>query len=610
MCGIVGGISLLGEYNFQLEVTKMCDAIAHRGPDGFGIYNDESRRICFGHRRLAVIDLSTLGHQPMKIGDYIICYNGEVYNYIELREELVSLGVQFVSSTDTEVILQAYIRWGEEAINKLNGMWSLAIYDLARNQVFCSRDRFGIKPFFYTVHQNRIYFASEIKAFLEISGWLSKLNHSRAYDFLANSFVSHTYETMLEGVLELRGGHNLIVNLTLGTFVLKRYYNLSQKESIRKNLSDSEYLANFKAIFQDAVSIALRSDVKVGSALSGGIDSSTIVSIVNAELRTNAAQHMQECVSAVYATKDKGVDESLFIDVLAKEKNVLVHKVNPSWDHLMSNLDKIIWHQDEPFPTLSIYAQYAVFEEAARQQLIVMLDGQGADEILAGYESFYEVYFKELLKSDLIAFCRAFYNYLLKHRTYPFQKLLKRFHFVKKDSEWLSDSFKGKSKPFKRRKNRSIRDMTEDYLLNFGLHSLLKYEDRNSMAFSIESRVPFLDYRIVEYALATPSGLKIRKGVRKYLLREAFKSLLPSRIYHRYDKLGFPTPQEKWTQENYKEVLLLLDEALVSLAPLFKVSNFNNAEKLILSGNSQFIFFVWRIIIFERWRKLFKVSNI
>lgn len=608
MCGIVGGISLKGSYDFTTEIGRMNTAIAHRGPDSDGIYLNEQATVCFGHRRLAILDLSELGHQPMQIGDYVICYNGEVYNYVELRAELEAAGVGFKSHTDTEVILQAYIHWGEAAIHKLNGMWAFAIYDPTKQEVFCSRDRFGIKPFYYTELGNRFYFASEIKAFLQIDGWESILNESRAYDFLSNSLVSHTNETMLSGIYELRGGYNLRVNLEQGTYNHWKYYHLDELKQ-QGAQTEAQYIQHFNELFRDAVRIALRSDVKVGSALSGGLDSSSIVAIVNEQLRAVGEAHKQECVSAVYTAQDKGIDESAYIDLLAKEKQVKVHKTQPSWEHLMANLDKLVWHQDEPFSTLSIYAQYTVFEEAARNNLIVMLDGQGADEILAGYESFYEGYFKELLATSPMAFLPALGRYAVKHKKYPFGKLLEKFMPAQKQPVWFQTSFLNQVQAYRRNKKTTVRGMSEDYLEHFGLHSLLKFEDRNSMAFSVESRVPFLDVRVVEAALTMPTSLKIKTGIRKYVLREAFKSILPHAIYARYDKLGFPTPQERWSAEHLDEVCTMLQEALAALPSIMDPEAFADAREKIQSGDKSFIFLAWRIILFAKWMNLYQVKR-
>jgi asparagine synthase (glutamine-hydrolysing) len=609
MCGITGGVSLLSGFDFQPEVERMNDYIAHRGPDGKGIYIDDMHRVCFGHRRLAILDLSDLGHQPFKINDYVITYNGEVYNYLELRVELEAIGVKFFSQSDTEVILQAYIQWGDSCVNKFNGMWAFAIYNKDKNKVFCSRDRFGIKPFYYTIHRSHIYFASEIKAFLALDGWESKLNLSRANDFLTHSLISHTSETLLEGVLELRGGYNLNINLENGTYEIQQYYRYDSIHQNHKGVTEKDQLIHFEFLLRDAVRISLRSDVKVGSALSGGIDSSTIVSIISEQFRVKGQEDKQECVSAVYTDLDKNIDESFFVNILAEEKQVKVHKIQPNWQHLMDNLDKMVWHQDEPIPTLSIYAQFAVFEEASNKGLIVMLDGQGADEILGGYESFYEGYFKELLRSSPFLILPSLIGYLISHKKIPFEMLFKKIFSKASQQNWFSESFSNQVKNYSRNDKKSVRGMSEDYLENFGLHSLLKFEDRNSMAFSVESRVPFLDFRVVEYALSLPTNLKIKKGIRKYILREAFKQILPKSIYSRFDKLGFPSPQERWSIENYKDITKMLNDAIKRSPQIFNLESFRDAENLIKCGDKNFIYLAWRVILFDKWSKLFKVKS-
>lgn len=608
MCGITGGIGLQNSFNFTSDVKLMNKSIAHRGPDSEGIYFDEQSRFCFGHRRLAILDLSPLGQQPFVINDYVITYNGEVYNFIEIRSELEKHGVNFQTQTDTEVILQSYIYWGDSCINKFNGMWAFAIFDPKRQEIFCSRDRFGIKPFFYTIFKDRFYFASEIKAFLEIKEWKSKINLSIAYDFLANSLVSHTNETFIDGVYDLRGGHNIKINLKSGKFSIYKYYNYENNEQSNIKLSENQQKKYFEKLFINAVNLTMRSDVKIGSALSGGIDSSTIVSIMNLLLKEKREYNNQECVSAIFSKEDKGIDESAFIDILSKKLQITIHKFEPNWDHLMKNLDKLIWYQDEPFPTLSIYAQFSVFEVAAKNNLKVMLDGQGADEIFAGYESFYKAYFKELLSDNPIKFLLAFFGYIFKHKKLPINKIFHYFLFYSKKNLGFRKYFIESSNSFKRKKINTVRGMSEDYLQNFGLHSLLKFEDRNSMTFSVESRVPFLDFNVVEYALNLNTKLKIKNGVRKYILREAFKKILPKKIYNRYDKLGFPTPQERWTIENIDQVEIMLIDALNDLNKLFEIEFFLDAKKRICSKDKDYIFFIWRIIIFSRWRKLYNVE--
>ena len=354
MCGIAGAIYLKKYYDFEDDLENMSQLISHRGPDDQGVFYNNNNQVHFAHRRLSILDLSSLGHQPMHHEDYVITYNGEIYNYIELRNELIKLGYNFISETDTEVLLKGYCEWGSDVVNKLNGMWAFAIYDPSKNHVFCSRDRFGIKPFYYTViDSNRFYFASEIKAFTKIKDWNPVLNNSIAYDFLKNSVVNHTENTFFQNVFELRGGNNIIINLKTGKYNKIKYYDPELIIDKNKNWS----INKFKNLLIDSIKLRLRSDVKIGSALSGGLDSSTIVSVVNNLLKKESKTSLQECVSACYDDIDNKIDESKYVDILKNNKELIVHKTIPDWDRLMSNLDKVIWHQDEPFSTLSIFAR-------------------------------------------------------------------------------------------------------------------------------------------------------------------------------------------------------------------------------------------------------------
>lgn len=607
MCGIAGIISFQSDEHLPSVVKRMTDLIAHRGPDSEGQYSAPSSQVCLGHRRLSILDLSDAGIQPMTLNQLTITYNGEVYNYIELKKELIQLGHSFKTHTDTEVILAAYAQWGASCVEKFNGMWAFVIYDAVKEQVFCSRDRYGIKPFYYTWIRHRFCFASEIKAFTTVEGWRPKMNKSRAYDFIQSGYLSHTDETLFDGVKELKGGFNILIELASEKISIYPYYDSRKITQSSAANNETETVSKFKELMSDAVRIALRSDVKVGSALSGGLDSSTIVAVANQYLRLSGKEELQECVSACYETRDKNVDESIYIDELAKEVSIKVHKVFPTWEKFMAELDRMVWHQDEPIPTMSIFAQYSVFQEAARNNIKVMLDGQGADEILAGYESFYQPYFLEKLRSSPLGFASSFINYVAKHKNYPFKALLRR---LKKPvfSIDYAEGFKNTVTPFRRPTDRSIKEASDNHLQGFGLHSLLRYEDRNSMAFSIESRVPFLDYRVVKMSLELPDELKIRKGVRKFVLREAFKKDLPKMISQRYDKLGFPTPQERWTSENAEQVNELFRKAVIGLPEIFEAKMLEHSLKKLKAGEKEFVFFVWRVINLKKWIDCFKVS--
>ena len=607
MCGIAGVIAIKNSLINESVVLKMTDVIKHRGPDSCGEYINTDCTVVFGHRRLSILDLSEFGSQPMEFNESVITYNGEIYNYIELRDELVKLGNSFYTNTDTEVILAAYKEWGYSCIERFNGMWAFAIYDKSKDIVFCSRDRYGIKPFYYTYFNGDFYFASEIKCFTILQDWISTLNHSKAYDFLNSGYLSHSEETLFKDVLELRGGYNYIINVKTKESNKYMYYDTSVFQSDSFFANEEQTVTKFKQLLTDAIKISLRSDVNVGSALSGGLDSSTIVAVINKLLKDEKKEGLQECISACYENNEVNVDESKYIDSLAAHTSLSVHKVFPSWDKFLDSIDKMVWFQDEPIPTMSIFAQYCVFEEAKKNNIKVMLDGQGADEILAGYESFYKPYFQTIIKKKPLHAIQSFLNYIIKHRQYPF-RIIKKILNINKTKIAFKKTFLDGIQPFVRPIDSNINIASNNHIKGFALHSLLRFEDRNSMAFSIESRVPFLDYRIVNMSLLLNDEFKINKGVRKYILREAFKDILPKSIYARFDKLGFPTPQERWTLENADYVNNLFIESVKQFPQIFLEEILVGSHKKIMKKDKEFIFFVWRVINFKKWVDRFSVN--
>ncbi len=605
MCGIAGIVSLNKKSHDVSTVMKMTDIIMHRGPDGEGFWCSDNSNIIFGHRRLSIIDLSINGAQPLTRDNYVITYNGEVYNYKELKEYLVSVGFVFQSESDTEVILNAYIHWGESCVDHFNGMWAFAIFDPIKNKIFCSRDRFGIKPFYYFVADNQFYFASEIKAFSVLEGWSPSINKNRAYDFLLHGFINHTNETLFENIFELRGGNNLSIDIKKASFSVNQYYFLEKIQPIDVQIKQEELIETYRKIFDSAVHLSLRSDVKVGSALSGGIDSTCLVGSMNKEIKERNIDSGQECVAACFSEKE--IDESYFVDEASNKFNLRVHKVFPDFQHFEQFFEKLIWHQEEPFPTMSIFAQYCVFEEASKHNLTVMLDGQGADEILAGYDSFYRPYFISLFKSNLFKGIIALLNYLKIHSRYPIFNIVKKiFSRGSQYASYFNSSYFQSIIPFTRANDSSVTKTTNNHLKEYGLHSLLRYEDKNSMTFSIESRVPFLDYRLVEFGISLPVNLKINNGVRKYILRESCKDLLPEDIYKRYDKFGFLTPQEVWTNSNSTFFKKELEKAIVNCKSIFSDELLDAYDKNI--GDKNFMYFIWRIVCFNKWVEVYKVS--
>jgi asparagine synthase (glutamine-hydrolysing) len=607
MCGIAGVISLNKKIHSVSTVKNMTNIMQHRGPDGEGFWTSEQSDIIFGHRRLSIIDLSDNGAQPLIRNNYVITYNGEVYNYKELREQLISFGFIFKSACDTEVIINAYIHWGEKCVDYFNGMWAFTIFDPIKNQIFCSRDRYGIKPFYYFITNDQFYFASEIKAFSVLEDWSPRVNKNMAYDFLYNGFVNHTNETFFENIFEMRGGNNLIINFEKSSFSINQYYFIEKIQPLNELVDENILIEKYRNLFDSAVQLTLRSDVKLGSALSGGIDSSSLVASMNNEFKDQNLPFEQECVAACFNEKD--IDESEYVDAVTNKLNINAHKVYPTFLHFENDFAKLIWHQEEPFPTMSIFAQYCVFEEAAKQNLTVMLNGQGADEILAGYDSFYRPYFTALFKNNIFKGISTLYNYWKLHSRFPIHNIIKNIFknkFKNNYNKYFNTNYFNLVTPYIRPIDSTIRNTSFNHLNGYGLHSLLRYEDRNSMTFSIESRVPFLDYRVVDFGISLPDNIKINNGIRKYILRESFKDILPENIYKRYDKFGFLTPQEVWTKSNSIFFKDELNKAIKNCKSIFSNEVLEAYEKNITS--KEYIYFIWRIVCFNKWVEVYKVS--
>lgn len=660
MCGIAGVIrfdNLLSAQYFQ----KMTDIIDYRGPDdeGFYLFNKDQELILGGkssdydiytsyspqsniidsldfqlqiglaHRRLSIVDLSPLGHQPMCIdsGNYWISYNGEVYNHIEIKAELEALGHVFISHSDTEVILVAYQEWGKECLHKFNGMFAFLIYDKVKGCFFAARDRFGVKPLYYYQDNAGIYFASEIKQFTVLPSWKAELNHQRSFDFLVHGLMDHTHETLFRNVYQLRGGEYTVIDLNqlkdlqqVG-LLHQRWYKL---KIARSKLNYTDACHQFKQIFFDSIKLRLRSDVDVGSCLSGGLDSSAIVSVMAEQLNNRQIKTFSAC------SHHAAFDESKYVNIVADQVGAKAFYCYPEVDDLSNSMQTITWHQDEPFVSSSIYAQWQVFELAKSQQVSVMLDGQGADEQLAGYQG---LYFPTLLNqtlrsSQVVKFVKELF-YLHKIHgssivTCTLKSILsllpegitilvgKLFGKQKYSHSWLNINklrYVAQNPALKNGENKSsISDTSYAQLIYNHLPMLLHWEDRNSMAHSIESRVPFLDYRLVEFNCALPDNYKIEYGVTKKILRDGLASTLPKEIKNRMSKLGFVTPEEIWINDNPNLFRQLLEDSLESSHGVFNQKEVIHIFEEVISGKRKFDFWLWRVINFGQWMKLFKVQ--
>ena len=597
MCGISGIINKNNKSVEELLILQMTDIIAHRGPDSSGSYL--YKNIAFGHRRLSILDLSSSGHQPMKyLDDLVITYNGEIYNFIEIREELIQKGYIFDSNSDTEVILKAYHYWGKTCVNYFNGMWSFSILDIKQKIVFCSRDRFGVKPFYYIENNDLFSFGSEISQLLP---FLPNriLNKKVALDYLISGIEECSNETFFKDIYLLKGGHNLVFDLQTNSYEIERYYNL--KISDQKNTSVDDYIQELKR----SITLRLRSDVKVGTCLSGGIDSSTISSFAS-----TIYQNSNEKFMAIHAkSSEYKTDESEFAKIVSKIANINLNFVEPSYSDFKSNILSIIKIQQEPFGSLSIIMQYFVFKKAKELGCIVMLDGQGGDETLLGYERYYPAIVKSkkgiaklkaLLQSsknsrlsllDTIKYQYYFSNYKLRLKRLKFKNSFYKSEIL---NEYESEELRIISESYN-----DISILQKNEIESSQLPHLLKYEDRNSMANSIESRLPFLDYKLVELSLNTNNSLKIKDGWTKFILRKAAETILPKEIVWRKAKLGFNAPEKTWTKEFENEMIKEIEQSEI-------LNNFIHFKKLYFKNLD--LRTKWRLYNFSAWEKEFKVK--
>ncbi len=622
MCGIVGYISK-DELIERSLFERMTDTLAHRGPDDRGTFYEDY--MALGQRRLSIIDLSEKGHQPMPyMNKYVIVLNGEIYNYIELREELASEGYSFNSKTDTEVVVAAYDKWGKDCTNRFNGMWAFAIYDREKKELFCSRDRFGVKPFYYLYNENKFIFASEIKAILPALNNKPEANIPRILDNILYGVFDHTTETLFKDIYQIRPGFSLVLNHEL-KISHYQYYDIFM---INKNTNSyNDNVRIFKQLFIDSIKLRLRSDVPVGSCLSGGLDSSSIVCITSILLRQNV-ETRHDTISSCYREEDELIyDEQEYIDEVVKAAHTNSHKIYPDVKHFFKNLDKIIYYQDEPVGAVSHEPQYNVFKNAKKLGLTVMLDGQGADEQLAGYTISHSIIIREYLKHiKIIKAVREFIGFKNNRRHTEVYGLRGLLWFMIKDIlpenvkrvilkgttsreefEWIKTSYNSREVK-KTIRYASLDDYTKKSM-KYGLVQLLHYEDRNSMAFSIEGRLPFLDYRLVEHVLSLPPNQKLKDGITKRILRDSMKGILPERIRNRTSKLGFAVPSDLWIMKYPEMVRQELEISLWYLNDIIdckKVLDWydnNTKNKTALTNPT-----IWRIISTGKWIKQFDIS--
>jgi asparagine synthase (glutamine-hydrolysing) len=635
----------------------MCDILRHRGPDDEGYLAvdvqdkrayplvgpdsaiagqridafDKKASLYLGHRRLSILDVSPAGHQPMcdRDGNVWIVFNGEIYNYIELKEELAKKGHTFRTSSDTEVLLCAYLEWGNDCLARLNGMWAFVIYDNRKNVLWGARDRFGVKPLYLYSKNGSFAFASEIKALVSLPFVPRRINAAAAYGYLAHG-ITNGPEGFFEGIQELRPAEAFSVDLQSGELTKRSYYRLQSSAAWERFDAKRcrEHVHTVGELTRQAVRLRLRSDVPVGSCLSGGVDSSSIVCLVNQQLsreRIDSVGERQKVFTACYPGSP--IDESRWAQMVADSTATQWHQTWPDAAGLLADLDDVVYHQDVPFGSSSIYAQYCVMRAARQGGVKVLLDGQGGDELFTGYTVYYANFLLDLIRHGALG---ALGQELRHRRNSPvagdYLRLLARgcrrasvyrllppgirdlLHWhAQRNAPYLAGPFAGRGRSLPPRAAPGPLSLN-DMLVHMMVHSLpelLRYEDRNSMRFSIESRTPFADdIDLISYTFSVPGVYKIHHGWNKYLLRQAMVGVVPQPILERTDKIGFNTPEYDWLCRLRRELpTAMWSPGIDEFLDWPKLSA--DWDGLVDRQEKQGITTLWRYVNFALWKKRF-----
>lgn len=554
-----------------------------RGPHSTpGKYDDDIQSLSrpanlfLGHRRLAILDLSSAGRQPLSRGpDLWISFNGEIYNYLELREELRSLGHQFRSQTDTEVILAAYQQWGEQCVQRFNGDWAFCIVDVAARRLFLSRDRYGIKPLFFSHSSGIFAFASEIKPLMSLNGSSPKICRDSARDYVLFSLVNHRRQTLFEGISQVLPGENMSLSLQDGSPSFYSYYRLEQNREIAKYdvQRANAYALQIRDILMDSVKLRLRADVPLGTCLSGGLDSSSVAAILTNLSRRDGTEIPQHSFTASFP--GSWMDELSFANIAIKGSPVQSHVVYPHAQDARSALRDLLYYNEEPFTGPGLYTQWLVLKEAGKH-VKVTLDGEGGDEVLVGYRNYRTASLADLLRHRRgINFLRELWG-TLRHTKNELRSLPQvffyalnprtKFHILKRFSPPAATRMAlPSSEIFTLEPSDShlihslfsydVCELLETYIEKSSLPHLLRFADRCSMSHSIESRLPFTDYRLVDLAFSIPAVFKVHAGWGKWLLRLAMQDIVPDDIRWRRDKLGYTTPSWYLKEDIWNEWL-------------------------------------------------------
>ena len=623
MCGILGVFHGQHDGGLVRRIDAGMNALKHRGPDARRVqtYAVAEGVLHLGHTRLSIIDLTDGGIQPMNeiSGRYSIVFNGEIYNYKELRQELKAQSYRFSSDSDTEVLLAAWATWGIACLPRLRGMFAFVVFDRLSATLTCVRDAFGIKPFFYAKENGDFLFSSEVPALLALKSGVNLLNWQRAYDYMVHGVYDANEETFFHGALQLSAGHMLVVDL-VGREVgaPERWWTPQIAE--RSDLSFDDAAEQVRENFLQSIRLHLRSDVPLGAALSGGVDSSAVVC---------AMRHVapdQPIHTFSYIASGSSVSEEKWVDLVNQHVGANAHKVLVTPQELARDLDDMIRAQGEPFGSMSIYAQYRVYQLAKENGITVTLDGQGADEMLGGYIGFPGERVRSLMDEGNLG---KAWDFLRRWAQWPGRsmamglkaalaectngvphELMRMAAGLNKVPDWIDSrvaedmGLAGRVKRFRSSEHANGRRMAAqmiNMLTQHGLPGLLRHGDRNSMRFSVESRVPFLTLDQVEFALSLPEHYLVSKtGETKHVFRRAMQGIVPDEILLRKDKIGFEPPEKEW-------LISIADQAREWLSEDMKIPFIRRGALLaefedVIAGRRPFSWQVWRWINFYRWK--------
>lgn len=654
MCGILGIFQQAPDRVDLAQARRALTSMRHRGPDdeGYLLVNsaegmiqpcggeDTNRQaglpdlgryaggnfnVVLGHRRLSIIDLTPQGHQPMESanGHYWIVFNGEIYNYLELKAELLNHGHVFQTESDTEVILAAYQQWGAGMLSRFIGMFAFAILDMAKKEAFLARDCFGIKPLYYALNGGRFAFASEIKALLELPMVSRKVNPQKLYEFLRFANTDYGDATMFADVRQLPPAHYLVLTLDgVSPVEPVGYWNIELKRP--QDISYKDAVTTAGGLFEESVRLHMRSDVPVGCCLSGGLDSSAIVALMR---KIGGAE--QELHTFSYIVDHPVLSEEKYVDIVSADNSTVCHKVKPFPDEMVADLDRLVSVQEQPFMSTSIYAQHRVFRLAQEAGIKVILDGQGADEIFAGYYNLLGARITSLLsQGKFTAACRIAQGAPQNMRSHRLKMLLAAFGRLLPSSytapfmqlagqtlwpDYLNRTwFAGQGVTAQQRLCGHGRDSLREELIysiqKLSLPNLLRFEDRNSMCHSIESRVPFCNPKLVEFAMSLPNDYLISDdGTTKAVFRQSMRGIVPDSVLDR-EKVGFATPERDWLNSLRPWIEETLNAEATRNMPFLNLELTQRMIRSELNSNGALSGYLWRCLNVFHWARIFGVS--